>query len=56
MKNKTLIGIIGIILAVIGLFASFPLALKGSSYAYGLILTGAMVIIGIILIASAFGE
>lgn len=56
MRNKTLIGIIGIILSVIGLFGSFPLALKGNPYAYGLILTGLMVIIGIILIASAFGE
>ena len=56
MKNKTLIGVIGIILSVIGLFGSFPLALKGGPYAYGLILTGAMVVIGIVLIASAFGE
>lgn len=56
MKNKTLIGVIGIILTVIGLFASFPLASRESPFAYGLIITGLMVIIGIILIASAFGE
>lgn len=56
MTNKTLIGVMGIILSVIGLFGSIALFLKGDIYVYGLIATGIMAIIGVILIALAFGE
>ena len=56
IKNKTLIGVIGVILSLFGLIMTIPLVLNGVPYVYGIILTGLMVVIGVILIAWAFGE
>lgn len=55
-ENKTLIGVIGVILAILGIIWTIPLSLKGQPYIYGIFITGIMVITGIILIAWAFSD
>lgn len=56
MRNKTLLGVIGIILAILGVTGTIPLALRDKPYIYGLPITIIMIIVGIILIAYAFGD
>jgi len=55
-KKETVIGALGIILSILGVIWTIPLSLKGTPYTYGIILTSSMVIIGILLIAWAFGD
>ena len=51
MKNKNVIGVIGIILAVLGVVGTFSLTSMDPPYLYGGVITGLLVIMGIVLIA-----
>ncbi len=55
-KDKTVWGVVGVILTIIGITGTIPLSLKGEPYTYGIPITGLMVIGGIILIAWAFSD
>jgi len=54
-KNKTVWGVIGIILTLFGITASIPILLN-REYLVGLPITGISVIAGIILMAWAFSD
>lgn len=55
-KHRTFWGVVGIILIVLGAIYTIPLAIKGGIYSYGLFITGAAVVSGILLIAWTFGD
>jgi len=55
-KDKTVLGVIGVILLIFGMIFTPALAIKGGVYNYGLIVTLFLVIIGVILIAKAFSD
>lgn len=54
-KNKTVLGVIGIILTLFGIIFTIPILLN-REYFFVLFLTGLSVIIGVILIAWAFSD
>ncbi len=54
-KNKTIWGVIGVILTLFGITGTIPILLN-KEYLIGLPITGIAVIIGIILIAWAFTD
>ncbi|MAH46535.1 hypothetical protein CMI37_11960 [Candidatus Pacearchaeota archaeon] len=56
IRNKTVIGVIGIILVIFGIIWTIPLALKGVPYVYGLFGTSFLVVLGVILISWAFSD
>ena len=56
MKNKNVIGVIGIILAVLGVVGTFSLTSRDPPFLYASVITGLLVIIGIILIAWSFSD
>lgn len=53
VKDKTVFGVTGVILVVMGAIMTIPLALRGKPYVYGLPVTTLAIIGGIILIAWA---
>lgn len=53
-KNKTPVGVFGVILILIGLLGTIPLSLNKALYA--LSITTAMVIVGVLLVAWAFTD
>ena len=53
-KNRTFWGVLGVILVVMGVTGTIPLALNKQYL--GLSITAILVIVGIILIAWAFGD
>ena len=55
-KNKTFWGVLGTILLIFGAIGTISLAVKGQEYLYGLFVTGAFVIVGVLLIAWAFAD
>ena len=54
-KNKTVWGVIGVILTLFGITGTIPILLN-REYLIGLPITGLSVIIGIILMAWAFSD
>jgi len=56
VKNKTFIGVVGVLLVIFGFFMTIPLILKGGVYYYGLIITAPSIIAGVLLIAWILGE
>jgi len=54
MKNKKLFGIIGVILIIFGMLGTIPF-LQNRQYV-GLIITGVVVILGVILVASSLNN
>ena len=54
-KNKTLWGVVGVILTLFGITGTIPILLN-KEYLIGLPVTGLSVIVGIILIAWAFSD
>jgi len=54
-KNKTIFGVIGIILTLFGIIFTIPILLN-REYFFVLFLTALSVIIGVILIAWAFSD
>ena len=54
-KNKTIWGVIGIILTIFGITGTIPILLN-KEYLIGLPITGLSVIVGIILMAWAFSD
>lgn len=55
-KNKTPLGVFGLILLIFGIIFTISLSVKGEEYTYGLPITAFLVIMGIILIAWAFND
>ena len=56
MKNKTFIGVVGVLLVIFGFLMTIPLTIRGGIYNYGLIITLPSIIIGVLLIAWIIGE
>ncbi len=54
MAGKTAFGVLGVILAILGVIWSIPLSIQGDFS--GLFFSGTMVVIGIVLIALAFSD
>lgn len=54
-KNKMVIGVLGVVLTIFGVIGTIPILLN-KEYLVGLLATGLSVIVGIILIALAFGD
>ncbi len=54
-KNKTIWGVIGVILTLFGITGTIPILLN-KEYLIGLPITGLSVIVGIILMAWAFSD
>ncbi len=54
-KNKTVWGVLGMLLTLFGIIGTIPILLSGE-YLIGLPITGIAVIIGIILMAWAFSD
>ena len=54
-KNKTIWGVIGVLLTLFGIIGTIPILLN-RDYIAGLIVTGLSVIIGIILLAWVFSD
>ena len=54
-KNKTIFGVIGVLLTLFGVIATIPILLN-RGYIIGLPLTAISVIVGILLIAWAFND
>lgn len=54
-RNKTVFGVIGVILTLFGIIGTIPILLN-REYLIGLPLTGLSVIFGIILMAWAFSD
>lgn len=55
-KDKTLFAVIGVILIIFGVTGTIPLAIKGQQYLYGLPITGAAIVLGVILMAWALND
>lgn len=55
-KNKTFWGVLGTILLIFGAIGTISLAVKGQEYFYGLFVTGALVVGGVLLIAWTFTD
>ena len=55
MKDKTVLGVIGVLLTLFGIMFTIPVLL-GKDYPIGLPVTGASVIIGVILLAVAVSD
>lgn len=56
MVNKSMVGLIGIIFAVVGVILTFALAVRENVPLWGLIPTGLSVVAGLFIIAWSFGE
>ncbi len=54
-KNKTVWGVIGVILTLFGIIGTIPILLN-REYLIGLFVTGLSVVIGVILTAWAFSD
>lgn len=54
-KNKTILGVVGVILTLFGVIGTIPIILN-REYLIGLPVTGVSVIIGIVLMAWAFSD
>jgi len=55
-QNKSVMGIVGFILLIFGIIGTIPLAIKGQEYLYGLLITGLLIVIGVILVALSFSD
>ena len=54
-KNKSVWGVIGVILTIFGVTGSIPILIN-KQYLFGLPITALLVIVGVILIAWAFSD
>ncbi|MDP4012499.1 MAG: hypothetical protein Q8R00_02740 [Candidatus Nanoarchaeia archaeon] len=55
-KEKAVLGVIGVILIILGMTLTIPVANKGMEYWPWLLATGIAIVVGVILMAWAFSE